>query len=230
MHTLDAQSGPPAERRSFSSRQLAYMVGVPTAWAILLLFHPLGDGDGFYEVIDGNVVPWVTVHLGMGVFVPLFAGAVYLLLRGVDSTAATISRVGLAVFAIFYAAWELVLGVGTGLFTEEVNALPAAQQRVGAELVDDYGESGVIRALSYIGSTGLAVALIAAGVALRRMYRLGWTPVVLMIVAIPFIALHEPPFGPVGLVLFIAAVLLIAREKASAAAASPPSLDQPATA
>ena len=51
----------------------------------------------------------------MGVFVPLFAGAVYLLLRGLDSTAATVSRIGLAVFAIFYAAWELVLGVGTGL-------------------------------------------------------------------------------------------------------------------
>jgi hypothetical protein len=41
------------------------MIGVPLAWAILLLFHPQG-GDGFYEIIDGNVVPWVTVHLGMG--------------------------------------------------------------------------------------------------------------------------------------------------------------------
>jgi hypothetical protein len=88
------------------------MIGVPVAWAILLLFHPQGGG-GFYDVIDGNVVPWVTVHLGMGIFVPLFAGVVYLLLRGVDSTAATVSRIGLAVFAIFYAAWELVLGVGT---------------------------------------------------------------------------------------------------------------------
>jgi hypothetical protein len=222
--------GTPAERETFSSRQLAFMIGVPAAWGILLLFHPTGDADGFYDAIDSNVVPWVTVHLGMGVFVPLFAGAVYLLLRGVQSTAAMVSRIGLVVFAIFYVAWELVLGVGTGLFTEEVNALPEAQKPVGAELVDAYGESGVIAALSYVGSIGLAVALIAAAVALRRVYRLGWAPIALMIVAIPFIAIHEPPFGPVGLALFIAAVLLIARERASVATAGSPPLDRPAPA
>lgn len=50
---------------------LGFIIGVPAAWAILLLFHPLG-GDSFYETIDGNVTAWITVHLGMGVFVPLF--------------------------------------------------------------------------------------------------------------------------------------------------------------
>jgi hypothetical protein len=241
MHTPTAQSdpgahsvqraadngAPTARRRRFSSLELAFMIGVPVAWAILLLFHPLGD-DSFYDTIDGNVAPWVTVHLGMGVFVPLFAAVVYLLLRGVQSTAATISRIGLAVFAIFYAAWELVLGVGTGLFTDEVNALPEAQQAVGAELVDSYGENGVIVALSMVGSVGLAVALIGAAVALRQAYRLGWAPLALMIVAIPLIAIHEPPFGPLGLVLFIGAVLLIVRQQASAPAPSPPAIDQPA--
>jgi hypothetical protein len=105
---------PPTERRVFSPQELAFMIGVPAAWAILLLFHPLGDGD-FSEIIDGNVTAWITVHLGMGIFVPLFAGVVVLLLRGVKSTAATISRIGLAVFASLYPAWELVLGVGTGI-------------------------------------------------------------------------------------------------------------------
>jgi hypothetical protein len=176
-----AHNGAPAARsgsRTFSTLELAFVIGVPLAWAILLLFHPRGE-DGFYEGISGNVVPWVTVHLGMGVFVPQFAGAVYLLLRGLDSTAATVSRIGLAVFAIFYAAWELVLGVGTGLFTEEISALPQAQQAVGADLVD------------------------------------------------PLIAIHEPPPGPIGLVLFVAAVVLIVRSRAPAAAPSAPAADQP---
>jgi hypothetical protein len=215
MHTLAAQ------RRSFSTHELAFLILVPAAWGILLLFHPLGD-ESFYDTIEGNVVPWVTVHLGMAVFIPLFAATVYLLLSGVHSTAATVSRIGLAVFAVFYAAWELVLGVGTGLFTEQVNDLPAAQQPVGAELVDSYGDSSVIMALSFIGSIGLAVALIGAAVALRRAYRLGWVPLVLMVLAIPLIAVHEPPFGPVGLLLFIGAVLLMAREQASAPAPGPP--------
>jgi hypothetical protein len=39
----------------------------------------------------------------MGIVVPLFAGVVYLLLRGVKSTAATVSRIGLAAFAVLYA-------------------------------------------------------------------------------------------------------------------------------
>jgi hypothetical protein len=147
----------PRPRLKPTSRELAFLIGVPAAWAVLLLFHPMGDG-GFYEVIDGNVTAWITVHLGMGVFVPLFAGVVYLLLRGVQGAAATVSRIGLAVFAIFYAAWELVLGVGTGILTHETNALPATQQAVGADLVDSYGENGVIVALSVIGSIGLAVA------------------------------------------------------------------------
>jgi hypothetical protein len=220
-----AHNGAPAARsgsRTFSPLELAFMIGVPLAWAILLLFHPRGE-DGFYEGISGNVVPWVTVHLGMGVFVPLFAGAVYLLLRGLDSTAATVSRIGLAVFAIFYAAWELVLGVGTGLFTEEISALPQAQQAVGADLVDSYYESAVLTALSFVGSVGLAVGMIGAAVALRRAYRLGWAPVVLMVVAIPLIAIHEPPLGPIGLVLFVAAVVLIVRSRAPSA----PVGDQP---
>jgi hypothetical protein len=105
------------QRRAFSRRELAFLVGVPAAWGILLLFHPTGDADGFYEVIEGNVTAWLTVHIGMGIFVPLFAGVVYVLLQGLDSAAAAISRIGLAVFAVLYAAWELLLGAGTGILT-----------------------------------------------------------------------------------------------------------------
>jgi hypothetical protein len=206
-----------------TSRELAFIIGIPAAWAILLLFHPLGGGS-FYETIDGNVTAWIAVHLGMGVFVPLFAGVVYLLLRGLSGTAATVSRIGLAVFASFYAAWELVLGVGTGILTHEVNALPQAQQAVGADLVDSYAENGVIIALSVVGSIGLAAAMIGAAVALRGAYHLGWAPLVLMLLAVPLIALHEPPFGPVGLAMFVAAVLLLVRRQASVAAPSAPSV------
>ena len=89
---------PPASGHQPS--ELAMIIGVPAAWGILLLFHPTGDTEDFYPVIDGNVTAWLTVHLGMGIFVPLFAAVVYLLLRGVESTAATVSRIGLAVIAV----------------------------------------------------------------------------------------------------------------------------------
>ena len=163
----------------------------------------------------------------MGIFVPLFAGVVYLLLRGVKSTAATVSRIGLAVFAVLYAAWELLLGAGTGILADEVDALPETQQAVGRDLVESYAESGVIVVLSVLGSIGLGVAMIGATMALRAAYRLGWAPLVLMLLSLPLIAVHEPPFGPVGLALFIGAVLLFARQQASSPARSAPPVNQP---
>jgi hypothetical protein len=214
-----------ARSRVFSPREIAFIVGVPAAWGIVLLFHPVGD-VGFYETVEGNVTAWLTVHIGMGIFVPLFAGVVYLLLRGVKSSAATVSRIGLAVFAVLYAAWELLLGAGTGILTDEVKALPEAQQAVGADLVESYAESGVIVVLSVIGSVGLGVAMIGAAVALRAAYRLGWAPLVLMLLSLPLIAIHEPPFGPVGLAIFIGAVLLFVRQQAAVPARSAPPLDQ----
>jgi hypothetical protein len=226
VHPQPHDGAPKAQRRSFSSRELAFVIGAPAAWAVLLLFHPTGGGE-FYEVIDGNVAAWLTVHIGMGVFIPLFAGVVYLLLRGVNGTAATVSRIGLGVFAVFYAAWELVLGVGTGILTDEVNALPEAQQAAGADLTNSYGENGVIGALAIIGSIGLGVAMIGAAIALRGAYRLGAAAIVLMLLAIPLIAIHEPPFGPVGLALFIGAVLLLLRGQASERGRIDAPVDQP---
>jgi hypothetical protein len=216
------KGAPAARRRVFSPRQLAFIIGVPAAWGVLLLFHPLGEPNEFYSTIDGHVTAWLTVHIGMGIFVPLFAGVVYLLLRDVKSVPATISRLGLAVFAILYAAWELVLGVGTGILTQQTNALPEAQQAVGADLVDSYADSGVITTLSILGSIGLGVAVICAVIALRRAYRVGWAPLVLMMLAVPLIAVHEPPFGPAGLAVFIVAVLLLVRQQASTARSAPP--------
>jgi hypothetical protein len=210
--------------RKFSRPELAFMIAVPAAWAILLLFHPTGETDGFYEQIEGNVTAWLAVHLGMGVFVPLFAGVVYLLLRGLDGTAARVSRIGIAVFAVFYAMWEVLLGGGTGILANEVSGLSGAQHAVGRDLVESYAESAVLMTLSAIGSVGLAVGMVGAVVALRAAYRLGWVPLALMLLSLPLIAIHEPPFGPIGLALFIVAVLVFAWQQAGAGAPTPASL------
>lgn len=207
--------------RTFSRQELAFLIGVPAAWAILLLFHPVGQGN-FSDLVGGKVTAWLVVHLGMAVFVPLFAAAVFLLLRDVRSTAATVSRIGLAVFAVVYAAWELLLGGGTGILALQVEALPEAQQALGGDLMNSYAESSIIVALSMVGGVGLAVAMIGAAVALRSAYRLGWAPILLMVLATPLIALHEPPFGPVGLALFIGAVLLVRAQSAMPAPSAPP--------
>ncbi len=99
------------------------------------------------------------------------------------------------------------------------------------DVLESYADSGVIAFLSLIGSLGLGVAMIGAVVALRGAYRVGWPALVLMLLSVPLIAVHEPPFGPVGLAVFIASVILIVRRRATAPATrSAPSLDQPVSA
>ena len=83
------------ERRRLSRGEAAFMIGVPLAWAVLLLFHPSGEGDQVYLDVQDEVAEMLAVHVGMMVFIPLIAVAVYLLLRGVRGTAARISRIAL---------------------------------------------------------------------------------------------------------------------------------------
>ena len=144
------------------------MVAVPVAWAVLLLFHPTGDGDEFYPIVRDQVTAWQVVHVGTLLFVPLLAGVVYLLLRGVVGVAALLSRIALAVFAVFYTAWEVLIGVGTGLLIEQVNGLPAAERATGARLVEDFAGSSLIRIFELIGGFAWLIAVVAAGVALFR--------------------------------------------------------------
>jgi hypothetical protein len=205
---------------------LAFIIGVPAAWGILLLFHPGSEDSRFYPAIDGHVFAWQAVHIGMAVFVPLFAAAVYLLLRGVNGPAAAISRIGLAAFAVFYAAFEITLGVGTGILTEQVNALPAGEQAVGVEVLESYATSGVITAFTILGSIGLIAAMVGAAFALRGAYGLGQAPLALLILSTPLIAIHEPPLGPIGLATFIVAVVLFVRQRGQ----SPPRLHDRAVA
>jgi hypothetical protein len=78
-----------------------------------------------------------------------------------------------------------------------------------------------------IGSVGLAAGMVGAAVALRNSYGLGWPAVALLVISIPLIALHEPPFGPVGLAMFIVAVLILVRRRAPAPTPTGVPLGQP---
>jgi hypothetical protein len=217
------EGSPPvtARPRAFSSAELVFLIGVPLLWAVLLLFHPGGEGtEVSYLELQDKVTAWMVVHIGMMLFIPLMGAVIYLLLRRVEGTAARVSRIAIVAFVVFYSAWEALQGIGVGILVNEVNALSRNELATGADLVHDFADHILIRnfgVFGNIGSLGLIIALIAAGVALRRA---GASLAVAALLGLSgfLITAHPPPFGPIGLVLFIAAVLLYARDQSVAPA------------
>lgn len=208
----------------FSRDLLAFLIGVPVAWAVLLMFHPGGEATDVYASARDDVTAFLVVHLGMLLFIPLMAAAVYLLLRGLPGTAAKVARISLIPFVIFYSAWETLQGIANGVLVDQVNALPEADRGVGAELVQDFAESPLVRDLGVFavpGSLGLIVALIAAGMALKREADAPTSVAVLLGISGFLITAHPPPFGPTGLALFVAAVLLLIRSRSAGPAYAP---------
>jgi hypothetical protein len=192
-----------------------FLVATPLALAVVLWFHPPG-GDPVYEGVRDDVSAWTFVHTVFLFFIPLMAIATYLLLSGLESRAATVSRVALIFFLVFYTAYEVTVGLGTGILVDYANGLPAAEQAAVAGAIQDYNENAILgdpaSASLVLGVFGWVVAMLAAAVAFRRAGA-GW-PVTLLVGFAALFAIHPPPVGPAALVCFAAAAVLIERARA----------------
>ena len=182
-----------------------------TALAVLLLFHPQFDGS-VYEGLRGETTRWLVVHIGLAVGAGLMALAGYTLIAGLAGRAATVSRCALAVFPIFFIAWEGTLGIGTGILVDQANGLAADDRAPVAEAIQDYFDSPVLLGLSAIGNTAWIVAMIAAAVAFRRAGA-GVALVGLVGLASLFVLHDAGPVGAIGLACFAVAAVLAGRSR-----------------
>jgi hypothetical protein len=196
-----------------------FLVGTPLILAVVLWFHPPGGEHGVYHGIRYDVGAWLFVHTAFLLFMPLMAFAVFLFLQGLQSRAATVSRAALIVFLVFYTAYEVTIGLGTGILTDYANDLPAPEQAVVADAIQHYNEDNVLGdpiSVSLVaGLLGWMVAMVAAAVAFRRSGA-GW-PLTLLVGLTALFAIHPPPVGPAALVCFAAAAVLIERRWARTA-------------
>ena len=209
------------QARAFSPPEVAFLIGVPLLWGVLLLFHPGGSGEEIYVDARDKVTAFMVVHVGMMLFIPLMAVVVLLLLRGVKGTGAWVSRLALVAFVVFYSAWEVAQGIAVGILVENVNGLPQAERVLGADLIQQFAENvlvGPFGVFGSIGSLGLITATIAAGVALRQRAGASLAVAALLGLSGFLITAHPPPYGPTGLALFIVAVLLFLRSRAAGSA------------
>jgi hypothetical protein len=199
-----------------SRAEIAFLIAVPLAWAILLLFHGAPDGNDIYGSLRDEATRFIVVHLGSIVFIALMGEALYLLLRDVPGRAARISRLAIVPFVAFYAAADAIAGLATGILVKEAN--DGADTAAGAQALWDNFITGDL--LFWLGGAAWIVAVIAAAVAFKQAG--ARTAVVALIGLSAIVMFHPPPIGPVGLLCFTAAVVLIARgERAPARVEAP---------
>jgi hypothetical protein len=204
-----ARDGRPPEptgwRPSFSGAELAFLVIVPLAWAVLLAFHGTPDSDDIYGSLRDEATAFIVVHLGSIAFIALMGEALYLLLRGVPGRAAQIGRLAIVPFVALYAAADAIAGLATGILVKEAN--DGADTAAGAQALWDNFITGDL--LFWLGGTAWIVAAIAAAVAFRQAG--ARTAVVVLLGLSAIVVFHAPPIGPLGLLFFAAAVVLLAR-------------------
>ncbi len=195
-----------------SRRQLAFLIATPLAWAVLLLFHSGPDPEDLYGSLRDEVTKWQIVHVGSLFFIGLMGAALYLLVKDLPGRAAHISRLAIGPFVLFYGAGEAILGVATGVLVQHANDVPAGEREAAADAVTALWDNALSDdVLITIGGIAWVVAVIAAAVGYRRAG--APMPAVLLLGLSAVTIVHPPPVGPIALVAFAAAVVLLARSK-----------------
>jgi hypothetical protein len=179
------------------------LLGTPTALAILELFHPVAiTGDALADL--GHRIPiWMTVHL---LQLPLFgvmALAVYFLMDGIQSVAATVSRIAVWFFIVFYISFDTLTGIAAGIVLDGAPGKPPEVQRELVRLFESFQFSPVALTINALGALGWVVSMIAAA----YVFRQSGAPlfVVLCLLLSTIFAMHIPPTGPLGLAFFLIA-------------------------
>ena len=110
---------------------------------VLSYWHPPG-GQNVFEGVSPDVDAWLFVHTALLLAFPALGLAAFQLLRGVESRAATVSRVAVVLFLVFYTAYETTIGVGTGVLVDYANGLPPAEQAAVADAIQDYNRDWIV--------------------------------------------------------------------------------------
>ena len=197
----------------------AFLVGAPLAFAALLALHPMGTGDMF-DGVSENVTRWLIVHYGGAVGFPLMALVIWLLIRDLPGRAATVARVALPVYAVFYGVYEALFGIATGIIAGAGHDLRGAEREGAAAAVDAIissplvGEPGVFVS---VGSIAWWVAISGAIVALKNA---GFRRSTLVLFGLGGLMAFHVPIGPPALVCLSIAAYMIERRRVPALVAA----------
>jgi hypothetical protein len=202
--------------RKVLARPATGFAAVALVTAGLLAWHPTDPVDA--TELTGVLGRWFAIHLGILVAMPVLAMGVIHLLRGVDTASATIARALIIPAAAFYAAFDALLGIGTGVLVQESGRL-SPELRDGAVAVTQswWEVPSMISWVSTLAIVSWTVSTASAGIAAHRQ---GLGPLVAwpLIASSVFFALGHP--GATGAIAMVAlATAMVASERARGSSA-----------
>lgn len=208
------------------------LLGTPIALVILELGHPLLDHTNPIKMLAPIALWWIVLHVLLIPFFALMGYSLLLLLQGVQSNAATISRCATIIFVAFEVGYDTAVGLNSGILVYNATYLPAAQQSVVQQALQQLYSNPAIIICYYIFFPAGVVAMCSAAWALYRSGVAG-LPVIILLGTLLSIFSHALPFGPLGTTCFFIAVLWIeltwpkSPDKEKKATAIPSALDLP---
>jgi hypothetical protein len=181
----------------------AVLLGTPLTLGLLEVFHPVGR-DLLADL--GPRVEWfIALHVLQLPLFGLMAVALWLLLpAGASGRAPAVNRLGAWGFAVCYPAFDAIAGIAVGLAVQQALGADPQAQRALLGLAATLSFSPVTLALAVSGGLGFMAAGAAAAVALARAGAPRGALACLVLGSLVFGFNHTPPFGPVGLLLFLA--------------------------
>jgi hypothetical protein len=142
----------------------------------------------------------MTAYVAQG----LMGWTFFLLLRGVENHAATLSRYATVVYASFSIGYDTMVGLSSGIVVSHAVPLPPAQQAIIQQILWSLYTSPATLLSYYIL---LGSGLVAIGAMIRALAQVGVPFVPLLVLAgTGFSAYsHALPFGPLGSTCFLLA-------------------------
>jgi hypothetical protein len=150
------------------TKRLRWLIlfGAPVLVGVVNLTHPVFfQPTGVYNAILNQVDWWITLHILNLALFALLGLAAYLLIKEQRSLAAAISKVAIAVYVPFYAGFDALVGIGTGILVKHASSLSPELLRPVEGAIDAFWSSGVAYTLAAIGSIAWIIAILAAVVA-----------------------------------------------------------------
>lgn len=189
-----------------NSQQLRRLVllGTPILIAAVEWFHV-----GTFSHIHTDLSPirdeWLLIHLLQLPLFALLALCLHYLLAEFRGSIATIGRIGVGLFTVFYLSMDAIAGIATGVLLQVAHTLPPEQQAGVATAVQELFfhpiVGGEVSVFSVLGSIGYISAVVSAAV-LYRHAGVRMLPVTMLGASSVFVA-HPFPTGPLGMALFL---------------------------